>query len=542
MAQVETCSRCGTELVPGGNFCGSCGAPVDREPEPPAGAEPDDGGWVTFSGMPAVDSETDEGQEPDPFADAEDDAAANAPSQAYPPVAPTVLGMPAIRPDEPPAEESQPAAEPAPEPEQRREEYEVAPTVLGMPAIVMPEPHDDEPAAAADPAEAADVAEAPLDDPDLDPELEAEIEAMRAAARAQEEEAQRQAEEAARREDEEAAAREAEAAALREAQVAAQREAEEAAAREAQEREAREAEEREAAEAAAREAEAAEAQEAGEVAAAEAEAAAEEAEAEEAEAEQAEADVLADTEADVEPAADAEPDAGAELELELDPDAEATEPEAEPVLAGRTADDHLGEAFPPYAVFRAHVGRLDEFVHLAAFDPAGRAADTLRRSGFVLLWTAFDAFVRDTFTTLVERHPAALLAAADADAAVPYGELLDLSDGLTSLDGLRAGLVARELDRVRGRAASVLGTIELLTETFGFQDAPLPAAYLLEEESRTLDAEALGVLESRRNALVHEDGESVTSEEFVDAEAALATVAVKIAGTIAAGRYTAPGA
>ena len=209
--------------------------------------------------------------------------------------------------------------------------------------------------------------------------------------------------------------------------------------------------------------------------------------------------------------------------------------------AGRTADDHLGEAFPPYAVFRAHVGRLDEFVHLAAFDPAGRAADTLRRSGFVLLWTAFDAFVRDTFTTLVERDPTALLAAADADAAVPYGELLELSDGLTSLDGLRAGLVARELDRVRGRAASVRGTIELLTETFGFQDAPLPAAYLVEEESRTLDADALQVLEARRNALVHEDGESVTSEEFVDAEAALSTVAVKIAGTIAAGRYAAPG-
>ena len=95
------------------------------------------------------------------------------------------------------------------------------------------------------------------------------------------------------------------------------------------------------------------------------------------------------------------------------------------MAVGRTADDHLGEAFPPYAIFRTHVGRLDEFVHLAAFDPAGRAADTLRRSGFVLLWTAFDAFVRDTLAALVERDPAALLAAA-GDAAVPYDELLEL--------------------------------------------------------------------------------------------------------------------
>ncbi len=193
-------------------------------------------------------------------------------------------------------------------------------------------------------------------------------------------------------------------------------------------------------------------------------------------------------------------------------------------------------------MFRAHVGRLDEFVHLAAFDPAGRAADTLRRSGFVLLWTAFDAFVRDTLAALVERHPDALLAAADDDVALSYGELLELSDGLTSLDGLRAGLVARELDRLRGRVGSVRGALELLTETFGFQDAPLPAAYLVDEESRTLDAEALQALEERRDALVHEDGASVTSEEFVDAEAALTTVAVKIAGTIAAGRYAAPGA
>ena len=154
----------------------------------------------------------------------------------------------------------------------------------------------------------------------------------------------------------------------------------------------------------------------------------------------------------------------------------------------------------------------------------------------MLLWTAFDAFVRDTLAALVERDPTALLAAA-GDAAVPYGELLELSDGLTSVDGLRSGLAARELDRLRGRTGSVRDTIGLLTETFGFQDAPLPAAYLLDEESRTLDADALQALEERRDALVHEDGESVTSDEFVDAEAALSTVAVKIAGTIAAGRY-----
>ena len=95
---------------------------------------------------------------------------------------------------------------------------------------------------------------------------------------------------------------------------------------------------------------------------------------------------------------------------------------------------------------------------------------------------------------------------------------------------------------MRGRAGSVRGTIELLTETFGFQDAPLPAAYLVEEESRTLDADAAAGARGAADALVHEDGESVTSEEFVDAEAALSTVAVKIAGTIAAGRYAAPGA
>src|SRR4051812_14969452 len=101
MAQVETCSRCGAELVPGGNFCGSCGAPVAQPEAPTAEPEAEDDAWVTFSGMPAVGGEGDEDSDPDPFAQAGSAAGGDEPSRDYPPVAPTVIGMPAIRFDEP---------------------------------------------------------------------------------------------------------------------------------------------------------------------------------------------------------------------------------------------------------------------------------------------------------------------------------------------------------------------------------------------------------------------------------------------------------
>ena len=63
-------------------------------------------------------------------------------------------------------------------------------------------------------------------------------------------------------------------------------------------------------------------------------------------------------------------------------------------------------------------------------------------------------------------------------------------------------------------------TIGLLTETFGFHErrSPPPTS---SRTSLLADADALQALEERRDALAHADAEGVTSEEFVDAEAAL---------------------
>jgi hypothetical protein len=473
MADVQTCERCGGDVAQGDHFCGSCGAPVERAAEPPAPAGDDP--YVTFLGAPAVGGEfADEGDTSETTASADPE---------NPPLAPTVIGIRAIR----PGEEAPPPLEPEGETEASAQ---VAPTVIGMPAISMPTP--------AEPA----VPAAPSDEDalDVDPELEAEIEAMRAAARAEEEAARRREAEEAEAQRQAEATREAELdARRREAEAEAQRQADAVARR------------------------------------------------------------RAEAEADAEPAAGAEPepepepepdleasrDTGPEPEREVLPRSEsggdlspaaAPEPTDEP--AAVTADAPLEESLP-YRVFHAHLARLDEFVHPGADDPAGWIGDSLRRSGFVLVWMAFDAFVRDVLASLVERHPAALLAAADEGTAVSYGELLAMSDGLESLDGLRAALAASELDRLRGRLRSTRDTVGLIAETFGFEDPPLPADYVVDEDARRLDADAVGALEARRDELVHGEGAAVTIDELADAEAALTSLARRIATSVASGRYRA---
>jgi hypothetical protein len=164
-----------------------------------------------------------------------------------------------------------------------------------------------------------------------------------------------------------------------------------------------------------------------------------------------------------------------------------------------------------------------------------KSLSVVYRSGLLLYWTAFEAFIRRTVEDLITKHPGALVASAGEDARLTYQELVDMSTGLSSIEDLKARLIDAEVTRLRSSSESIHGLINFLKSEFRFKRDPYTAWYVIKGERRTASYGKLMDVKDRRNALIHGDPsaeEDVTLDDYEDARLAMRAVAHTIAMSV----------
>ena len=188
---------------------------------------------------------------------------------------------------------------------------------------------------------------------------------------------------------------------------------------------------------------------------------------------------------------------------------------------------------------------------------ADRAAETLRRSCFLLHWGAFEVFLRSTILDLIRRHPSKIASTKKSgERSLTYEDILKLSEQLTSVEGLRDGIINREIERQQAGGESVDGLIKFLKREFRFDRDPYEAWYVLGGKRAKAHYGDLTEIREVRNALLHDAGKpgqsffdqhpSVTQREksividsvfYLKARLILDSIAFSIADSIDSGAY-----
>ena len=179
-------------------------------------------------------------------------------------------------------------------------------------------------------------------------------------------------------------------------------------------------------------------------------------------------------------------------------------------------------------------------------DVAAHAEDMLYRSVYLLQWTSFESFLRETIETLLAEHPQVIIQSAGRKTSLSYEEVFAMSNQLSSLDNLRKELIELEVQRLRAGGRSVHGLINFLKSAFKFEVDPYRAWYVVKGQRREATYNSLMAIKARRNALAHEFATAipddsgitpVTSDEYREAELTLRSVAYSIASSIYYKRY-----
>jgi hypothetical protein len=178
---------------------------------------------------------------------------------------------------------------------------------------------------------------------------------------------------------------------------------------------------------------------------------------------------------------------------------------------------------------------------------ASHAKDMLYRSVFLLQWTSFEAFLRETVEALLTKHPQVIVQSAGRKASITYDQIFGMSEQLSSLDNLRRELIELEVQKLRAGDRSIHGLINFLKSAFKLKADPYGAWYVIKGQRREATYNSLMAIKARRNTLVHEFGNigldngaqiaPVTEEEYRDTELALRSVAYSIASSIYNERY-----
>ncbi|MEV0148137.1 MULTISPECIES: hypothetical protein [unclassified Nonomuraea] len=186
------------------------------------------------------------------------------------------------------------------------------------------------------------------------------------------------------------------------------------------------------------------------------------------------------------------------------------------------------------------LGKVDEVVKRAEF--------LLFRAAFLLQWTSFEVFLRETIEELLARHPQVILESAGKKESLSYEQLFSMTHRLSSIESLRQELIDMEIERLRSNGRSIHGMINFLKSAFRFKRDPYKAWYVYKGKRYEATYSTLIDIKERRNILVHEasdarsaisgkEGQSLSEEDYVKYVLALRSVAYSISSSVQFKKY-----
>jgi len=138
----------------------------------------------------------------------------------------------------------------------------------------------------------------------------------------------------------------------------------------------------------------------------------------------------------------------------------------------------------------------------------------LRQVCFVQEWSSFEVYIRDTIALLLRKHPQKIGATGKGKkTTLSPEEVIEMSQGFTSIEELRERMVQREIDRRQEEGQSVHGLINFLKDEFRFARDPYVETYILLGNRATTHYNDLAEIKDVRNALMH-DGGAVSASFF----------------------------
>ncbi|WP_214107239.1 hypothetical protein [Acrocarpospora catenulata] len=182
---------------------------------------------------------------------------------------------------------------------------------------------------------------------------------------------------------------------------------------------------------------------------------------------------------------------------------------------------------------------------------AKRAKFLLFRAAFLLQWTSFEVFLRETIEELLTRHPQVILESAGKKGTLSYEQLFSMTNKLSTIESLRRELIDMEIERLRSNGRSIHGMLNFLKGAFRFKSDPYKAWYVYKGERRQASYNTLIEIKERRNTLVHEasDSRSATSskeeqelgdEEYMKYILTLRSVAYSVSFSVHHQKYEVP--
>ena len=141
----------------------------------------------------------------------------------------------------------------------------------------------------------------------------------------------------------------------------------------------------------------------------------------------------------------------------------------------------------------------------------GTKAETmLYQSSFLLQWTAFEVYIRETIHDLFRRHPGKLAKGQKgALTSLSYADVLRMSEDFASIDTLRESIVNLEIEKHKKDGASISGLINFLKSEFTFEEDPYKAWYVIEGDMRAASFAKVTEIKDVRNSLIHDAGKNV---------------------------------
>lgn len=139
-----------------------------------------------------------------------------------------------------------------------------------------------------------------------------------------------------------------------------------------------------------------------------------------------------------------------------------------------------------------------------------RAETMLFQSSFLLNWTAFEVFIRESIHALYRLHPKKLTRGQRGSAqSLSYKDIFNMSGEFENIEKLKSSLIEMEIDKHQKDGESITGLINFLKSEFTFENDPYKAWYVLNGEQKNASFNRITEIKDVRNALMHNAGKDV---------------------------------
>jgi hypothetical protein len=188
-----------------------------------------------------------------------------------------------------------------------------------------------------------------------------------------------------------------------------------------------------------------------------------------------------------------------------------------------------------------------------------KAETMLFQSCFLLNWTAFEVFIRETIHALYRMHPVKLTKGQKGAAqTLSYKDIFQMSSEFEDIEKLKFSLVEMEIEKHQKDGESITGLINFLKSEFKFESDPYNAWYVFKGDSKKTSFRRISEIKDVRNALMHNAGKDVdelieeyphlqreensliiNEDYYYETALIMKSVAFSIARDIIAGKYRA---